>query len=480
MSAPQGAPPPGTAQQGTKQQGTMQAGTMQPRAHHGPRPAVRAGWEAAAGEHRVGAVHEYRGMRATEHHFTVPLDHADPGGEAIRVFGREVVSLEHADPERLPWLLYLQGGPGGQSPRVSSLSGWMAEAAKTFRLFLLDQRGTGLSSPATRQTLPLRGDAAAAAAYLEHFRADSIVRDAEWIRRRLVDGPWTAFGQSYGGFCVLTYLSLAPEGLERALVTGGLAPLSGSPERVYRATFARMAERNAEYFRAYPEDRGTLTRILRHVADTEETLPDGRRVTPGTVQVLGQFLGGNARIDQLHFVLEAAFVPTPAGPRLSDAFLDLLQAQVSRSSNPLYALMHESIYAQGEATNWAAWRVLEEFPEFSPAAPEPLLTGEMVYPWYFELDPALRRLEQVAGLLAQKDDWPALYDPAQLAANTVPVAAAVYTHDVYVDRDLSLETAGAVRGLRVWETDKFHHDGISDDGAAIFARLLAMTEPERA
>ena len=150
---------------------------------------------------------------------------------------------------------------------------------------------------------------------------------------------------------------------------------------------------------------------------------------------------------------------------------------MSRAANPLYALMHESIYAQGEATDWAAWRVLEDFPEFSPEAAEPLLTGEMVYPWYFEEDPALRPLRDVAELLAAKHDWPALYDPERLAANTVPVAAAVYRDDIYVDRDLSLETAAAVRGLRVWETADFHHDGISDDGEAIFARLLGMTRP---
>lgn len=435
---------------------------------------------SAAG-HRVAAVHEFRGMSATEHYFTVPLDHAAPGKETITVFGREIVSLEHEDREQLPWLLYLQGGPGGQGPRVSSLSGWMAEAAKTFRIFLLDQRGTGLSTPATRQTLPLRGDAAAQASYLTHFRADSIVRDAELIRETLVGGRWSTFGQSYGGFCTLTYLSLAPGGLERCLVTGGLGPLDGDADRVYRATYERMAARNAEYFARYPEDRATLNRIIMHLRDTpEETperLPDGRVATPGLVQMLGQYLGGNARLDQLHHAFEQAFVPTPAGPALSDAFLALLQGQVSRLGNPLYAAMHESIYAQGSATAWSAWRMLEEFPAFHPDSPDPLLTGEMVYPWYFEDDPALRPLEQVAELLAFKDDWPDLYDPERLGENTVPVAAAVYTHDVYVDAALSLETAARVRGLRVWETDQFHHDGISDDGAGIFARLLGMTEP---
>ena len=77
-------------------------------------------------------------------------------------------------------------------------------------------------------------------------------------------------------------------------------------------------------------------------------------------------------------------------------------------------------------------------------------------------------------LLAAKSDWPALYDRDRLAGNTVPVAAAVYRDDIYVERELSLETAGQVNGLQVWETDQFHHDGIADDGEAIFGRLLGM------
>jgi proline iminopeptidase len=62
--------------------------------------------------------------------------------------------------------------------------------------------------------------------------------------------------------------------------------------------------------------------------------------------------------------------------------------------------------------------------------------------------------------------------------NDVPVAAAVYRDDIFVDRDLSLETAASVRGLRVWETADFHHDGISDDGEGLFARLLGLADPD--
>ncbi|MDQ0094124.1 alpha/beta fold hydrolase [Paeniglutamicibacter psychrophenolicus] len=418
--------------------------------------------------------HTFRGMNTTEHYFQVPLDHARPAGEKITVFAREISSTEHTDPASLPWLLFLQGGPGGKSPRPASLSGWLAEAAKTFRILLLDQRGTGLSTPANRQSLPMRGDAAAQAAYLTHFRADSIVRDAEAIRKDLGIEKWSTFGQSYGGFCTLTYLSLAPAALERCIVTGGLASLTADADTVYRATYRRMAERNAEYFEWYPQDRKVLREIVAHLAHTEEHLPGGRALTVPLVQMLGQFLGGNARVHSLHHVFEAAFIETPGGRRLSDTFLAAVAEQADRTTNPLYALLHESIYAQGAATNWSAQRVLAEFPAFSPDAELPLLTGEMVFSWYFEDDAVLRPLEETARILAEHEDWGPLYDPTVLAANTVPVAAAVYAHDVYVDRDLSLQTAAAVGNVRVWETEEFHHDGIGDEGAMIFAKLLEL------
>lgn len=431
--------------------------------------------------HIIKARHSYRGMRTAEHYFEVPLDHGRTGGETITVFAREYVSADHseADAAELPWLLFLQGGPGGRGNRFPALGGWSKAAAKDFRILMLDQRGTGLSSPADRQTLPLRGNDRDQAEYLTHFRADSIVADAEAIRHTLDSAPWTIFGQSYGGFCALTYLSFAPAGLREALITGGLAPLAGPADRVYRATFGRVAARNAEYFGWYPQDRELLSRIARHVRETEEFLPDGSRLTVERLQMVGSFLGGNTRADGLHHLLEDAFVSTPDGERLSDGFLEQVRGVVSRAANPLYALMHESIYGQGEATDWAALRVLQDFPEFRPDTADPLLTGEMVYPWYFDQDPALRPLRGVAQLLAEKDDWTPLYDAGRLAGNTVPVAAAVYTDDIYVDRNLSLETAAALRGLQVWETGEFHHDGIADDGEAIFGRLLGMVRGVR-
>lgn len=458
-----------------------------------------------AAVHRVG--HQDRlldGTVITDHWFTVPLDHARPSGPQITVYAREYENPELeprteegddvGDPRseaqgRRPWLLYLQGGPGGQGTRQARLGGWMKEAARHFRILMLDQRGTGRSTPQNRQTLPLVGTPGEQAEHLVHFRAPSIVQDAEMIRRALGAAPWTVLGQSFGGFCTLSYLSWHPEGLERALITGGLAPLDGPADQVYRATYGRMRARQEEYFAAHPQDADQLAAVYERARTGAERLPDGSALTVGRVQMLGMLLGGNTRRDQLHYLLEQAFADggfagdpglAPAAERpLSDAFLAALYDQVSRATNPLYLVLHESIYAQpgAEPTAWAAQRVLAEHPDFDPAhTATPLLTGEMVFDWYTRLDPALLPLDEVTELLAGRTGWGALYDLDRLARNTVPVAAAVSTDDVYVDRDLSLRTAERVQGLQVWETDEYHHDGLGDDGAALLRRLLALVE----
>jgi pimeloyl-ACP methyl ester carboxylesterase len=82
------------------------------------------------------------GLVFTDRTFAVPLDHRAPGGAQIEVFAREVVASDKAG-AGLPWLVYLQGGPGQAADRPVGRSGWLDRALREYRVLLLDQRGTG-------------------------------------------------------------------------------------------------------------------------------------------------------------------------------------------------------------------------------------------------------------------------------------------------------------------------------------------------
>jgi pimeloyl-ACP methyl ester carboxylesterase len=356
--------------------------------------------------------------------------------------------------------VYFQGGPGFEAVRPTrnpNNPGWVDRALKEFRVLMLDQRGTGRSSPIG----PLSGRAPAAqAAYLAHFRADAIVRDAEWIRRALGVERWSVLGQSFGGFCVTTYLSLAPEGLREALITGGLPVLGARIDEVYAHTYARVLDRSRRYYERYPADRDRVRRIHEHVASNEPTLPSGDHLTWRRFRQLGQMLGMSDGAEQLHYLLEL--------PPDSPGFLYDLDDAISFARNPIYAVLHEASWADGGVTRWSAERTLPS--EYEALE---LFTGEHVYPWMFEDYGALAPLREAAELLAERE-WPRLYDPDVLASNEVPVAAAIYASDMYVERVFSEETAARIRGARTWITNEYEHNGLRADGERILGRLIDL------
>jgi pimeloyl-ACP methyl ester carboxylesterase len=398
------------------------------------------------------------GLALVEHEFAVPLDHADPDGERITVFAREVADPDGRD---RPFLVYLQGGPGFEAPRPTrhpSSPGWLDRALKDFRVLMLDQRGTGRSSPVG--ALPGLS-AREQAERLTHFRADAIVRDAEWIRRELDVDRWSVLGQSFGGLCVTTYLSLAPEGLREAFITGGLPALGPRIDDVYRATYARVLERNRRYYERYPADRARVVALHERLATEELRLPSGDRLTSRRVRQLGNLLGMSDGAEQLHYLLEL--------PADSPAFLHDVEAAVPFARGPIFAILHEACWADGGATRWSADRLLPPEYEDSPE----LFTGEHIYPWMFEDYGALAPLREAAELLAEHE-WPRLYDRDRLRANEVPAAAVIYAEDMYLERAFSEETAAEIRGLRPWLTNELEHNGVRVEGERVLGRLIDL------
>ena len=293
----------------------------------------------------------------------------------------------------------------------------------------------------TAQTLPWRGDAQAQADYLKLFRADAIVRDAEIIRKTLLgpDEKWSILGQSYGGFCSTTYLSLAPEGLREAYITGGLPPVHlNDPDGVYRATYKRVFGKNRLYFARYPDDADRAAAIISHLAKKKVEAAGWQPAHAAPLPGVGRNLWRERRLRSC---------PLPAGgslrfraawtgverdvPAERAALVDTCRSSATR--DPARRVLHA-----GGGVALVRLAHPRRVPEFEPS-PEhaPLFIGEMMYPWMFEEDRGLAPMREAAEILAQYEDWPALYDIEQLRANTVPVAAAVYFDDMYVERGRS-------------------------------------------
>ncbi len=420
------------------------------------------------------------GLVLTDHHLEVPLDHGSPEGATISVYAREVVSAD-AEGKDLPYLLFLQGGPGGASPRPMGPDGWIGEMCSQFRVVLLDQRGTGRSTPIHTDWLQGLGAADKQAGYLQHFRMDSIVADCELLRVALQgeQGKWTLLGQSFGGFCSMHYLSVAPDSLREVLITGGVPGLDTDIDDIYRLTYQRMEEKNAAYYARYPQDVERVRALAKHLSINEVYLPGGSRFSVRFLQQLGAGFGMSDGFEAAHYAIESAFIDGGPHPVMHYGFLRAIEDFTHFDTGPLYALLHEGCYTQASASNWSAARVYDEFPAFDPGSAGPLyFTAEMIFPWMFEEHKALQNVAEAADLLAQKADWPTLYNPERLAENTVPIAAAIYHDDAYVPRELSIETAKRVPNLRTWITNEYEHNGLRADGARIVKRLLGMVRGE--
>lgn len=436
----------------------------------------------------------------------MPVDYTSPSSGSIRLFARLVtkndrpaVPASEEDQKKarqLPWFVYLQGGPGFGCgpPQDVPLTDTVLD--RGYQLLYLDQRGTGLSSTITAETLALRGNVQQQADYLKLFRADSIVKDCEAVRKALTaDYPehlkkWSVLGQSFGGFCVLTYLSKCPQGLREAFTTGGLAPVGQPIDAVYKTTFQKVIERNKLYYEKFPEDVEAVHEIAYHIKSKSGIkLPSGTTLTVRLFLTLGINFGFHGGFNTVHDLILRIRNDLSQYQFLTRPTLAALDAEFSFENAIIYAILHESIYCQRSTSNWSAERIGKSFAEFPwlHSAPEnpsvlrerPLLfSGEMIYPFMFEVFPELAAVAPVADILAKFDGWPELYDEWQLAKNEVPLYALSYVDDMYVDFGFACETVKKVRGCKHAVTNGMHHNAIRSKSAEAFRLLFALTDEE--
>lgn len=399
-----------------------------------------------------------------EHTLTVPLVWSDPSDtRTIDIFAR-VVSREGG--EALPYLVFLQGGPGHEAPRPfhsSPSPAWLDEALAHYRVVMLDQRGTGLSSPVGDADLG-RGTAAMAE-HLTHLRADAIVRDCEAMREHLGADRWSVLGQSFGGFTTLAYLSTDSASLDEVFITGGLSTVTRSADEVYAVCYDKMRSASENYYRRFPDHRDVMRRLVDRADAGDIVLPDGEVVSASRLRSVGSALGTNDGWQTVWSLLER----DPS----SNAFrYDLMHAMPFGGRNPLYFAFHESSYASGQATRWSAERV--EPDDFRDDVT--LFTGEHIRSEWTETVPAFQPWREVALELAEFE-WPTIYDAEAIAASGATGAAAIYVNDVYVPLEFSLETARLLPGVHTWVTSEHEHNGLRS--GPVLSRLIDLAHGRR-
>lgn len=405
------------------------------------------------------------GLKLREITLQVPLDYRNPAAGMIDIFARVVTGQEG---EKRPYLLFLQGGPGHEAARPSLCPSpqpsWLPRALEDYQVVMLDQRGTGRSTPVSADLDfgPLTGlTPSAQAEYLTHLRADEIVRDAEALRAYLGGEPWTLLGQSFGGFTSVRYLSSHPEGLSGAILTGGLTAVGRPIEDIYAETWRIMMDKSETYYRRFPEDRDRVRQIYDLAQEGKVVTPNGDKVGADWWRTVGIVLGAQGGGMKLHELLE--------NDPYSPAFRHDLAAMLPFGGrNPLYAILHESCYADGVSTRWAASRTMPSEVKDDGT----FFAGEHLPRDLFEESSELRPLRETAEIIANQE-WEQLYSATRLASADVPVAAAAYYEDAYVPLRFSVETARLLKDCRLWVTSEYEHNGLRQD-PRVLDRLIGL------
>ena len=411
---------------------------------------------------------EYDGLKIIDYNLKVPLDYTINNSEKISIFARKVSRNENSN-KSLPYLIFFQGGPGYESPRPISDSGWIKRASHEYNIILIDQRGTGLSSPISIESIKDMDDKQIAN-YLTFFRADNIVRDAELLRKNIFKvEKWSVLGQSFGGFCAMNYLSFHSDHLQKVFITGGIPPLDAHPDDIYRATYARVMDKNRVFYEKFPKAKLKAKKIADYLDQNTVHLPNGDLLSVKRFQQLGLNLGFSDGMVILNYLFERAFI----NGEISNFFLKQIFTLQSFDTNPLFTILHEACYAQGFATEWSADRIINEYKDFNYEISENFyFTGEMLYPWMLDEYSSLKPFKNAANLLAKKKDWSHLYNEQKLRENQVPIAAAVYTNDMYVDRNFSIKLAKIIPNMNVWETKLLEHNALRSNGEKVLDSLF--------
>lgn len=234
------------------------------------------------------------GLKAECLEVSLPEDHAAPDGRQITVKVARLPARSRA-PAAAP-LVFIAGGPGQSAIETFAGARGAFSAVRQQRdILLIDQRGTGESSPLRCEALEeaeatLPQDEGMLAAWTRDCLASlegdprwystvDAVRDLEVLRERLGYPAYVLYGISYGTRVAQEYLRQYPERVERVVLDGVVPPdailgteIANDAQRALENVFRRCEQQESCAAR-FPALRDSVARIKELLGE------DGRRVS---------------------------------------------------------------------------------------------------------------------------------------------------------------------------------------------------------
>ena len=306
----------------------------------------------------------------------VPEDRGRPDGRRIGIFVA-VLPANTADPRPDP-LFILAGGPGQAASGLAPLASRLAEVRRTRDIVLVDQRGTGRSSPLHCAALRPDDDLgtwfdadvvarardcareiAATGVDLTRYTTEAWVADLEAVRAALGYPRLNLWGGSYGTRVALAYLRRHPDRVRSMVLDGVAPPGMAVPREAWRSReqalddlFAACAASDA-CRSAHPDLRDALARLERDLAapgrQVEFTDPRSGRRKSATLTfdlVLGV-------LNALTYAPErAALLPEVVGRAAAGEFeplLALAQAAVGDATAQPNPALHYAVICSEDA-----------------------------------------------------------------------------------------------------------------------------------
>jgi hypothetical protein len=202
---------------------------------------------------------------------------------------------------------------------------------------------------------------------------------------------------------------------------------------------------------------------------------------------LGRAFGFHGGLDIVHNLILRCKTDLSQFQFITRPTLSALESALTFDNNVIYAVLHEAVYCQGIASNWSAERVGRSLTQFQWLAGSPqsasnvrdaplYFSGEMIYPFLFDIYPELEKMAPVADIIANYAGWPDLYDEWQLARNEVPLYAATFVDDMYVSFGLAQDTAKLVKNCKQFITNSMYHDAIRSKTNPVLRELFALRD----